>query len=670
MSSNLPPQGPGNGPQDPGSQGPGNPPPYGNQPPQYGQQPHGQQPPQYGQQPYGQQPYGQQPYGQPGQPGQPGAETLQQGSGQPVPPEKKKSSKKPLIVGVGALAAVALAGGATWAALTLSGGGPQPSEALPGETIAYASIDLDPSAGQKVEAIRTLNKFPAFKDELGIGEDDDLRKKIFEAIQEEGACEDVDYAEDIEPWLGERAAMAGVQLDKGETPVPVGVVAITDEGKAEEGIKTLKECGAGSGAVEESTELGSSDESDSESESGGSGDYVISGDWLYFAEDKDTAQEVADLAEEGSLEDDEDFQKWTGEMGDRGVLTMYAAPEAGAFIAEQFEGLSGLASGASATGTDDSSSLWSDEELAEMRQDMIDTGMTEEEADEYIESLTGSSSSSSSDSTMPDPEAGLEEMRKVFEDFEGAAATVRFNDGALEFEMAGDSAMAKAQGVEFSDKGGEAVSNLPEGTVAAVGMSLEGGWFDAFLEQMGSMSGQDPEEFVSQIESETGLSLPEDVETLTGDSLALAVGEDFDPEAIANSSDISDVPVGLRIEGDGGEIEKVIEKLRESAGPEAEQVITEVDGDTVAVGADEEFVKALTEDGSLGDSDVFEEVVPDADGASAVIFLDFDGSDDWLSSLVGDDAEVKENIDPLSGFGMTATVDGDVSHMKMRLTTD
>ena len=78
--------------------------------------------------------------------GQP--EYLSPGGGQPVAPEKK-SSKKPLLIGIAALAAVAVAGGATFAAIKLSGGGAQPSEALPAETLGYLSVDLDPRPGRR-----------------------------------------------------------------------------------------------------------------------------------------------------------------------------------------------------------------------------------------------------------------------------------------------------------------------------------------------------------------------------------------------------------------------------------------------------------------------------------------------------------------------------------------
>ena len=76
---------------------------------------------------------------------------------------------------------------------------------------------------------------------------------------------------------------------------------------------------------------------------------------------------------------------------------------------------------------------------------------------------------------------------------------------------------------------------------------------------------------MDELSDETGLDLPGDAETLAGDSAALALGSDFDPEAFFSSDDRSDVPVAVKIKGDPDEIEKVLDKLREMAGPEAER---------------------------------------------------------------------------------------------------
>ena len=152
-------------------------------------------------------------------PQQPGhAEYLEAGGGSRLPSETPAAAsggggrRRALLIG-GGVAALALVGVGAFAAFQFFATGAQPSEALPATTIGYASIDLDPSGAQKVEALRTLNKFPAFKDELGLDTDDDLRKALFDRIQGgEDACANLEYARDVESWLGNRAGVAMIEV--------------------------------------------------------------------------------------------------------------------------------------------------------------------------------------------------------------------------------------------------------------------------------------------------------------------------------------------------------------------------------------------------------------------------------------------------------------------------
>jgi len=70
-----------------------------------------------------------------------------------------------LVVGVGVLV-LALVGGITYGLRALSRGGAQPEDALPAGAFAFAEIDLDPPAGQKLDAFRFLRRFPALLDKL------------------------------------------------------------------------------------------------------------------------------------------------------------------------------------------------------------------------------------------------------------------------------------------------------------------------------------------------------------------------------------------------------------------------------------------------------------------------------------------------------------------------
>ncbi|TDD19059.1 hypothetical protein E1294_22330 [Nonomuraea diastatica] len=277
MSVNNPPSG-----QDPDrttaynwnqGQQPANPPttpmssgePYPPQQP-YGQQAqggYGQQPPQqewqqqaYGQQPsYGQQPQQQQQWQQGGwqqQQPQQGWQQEQgwqqqnqhaQGGWQQQGPEgfgpaepAKKGPKGWIIAVAAALAVVLLGGGAVWAVGAIGGGGTQPHEVLPADSIAYARLDLDPAANQKMALFQLARKFTVTKDTFS-GEDP--RKALFDTITKDDDSK-VDFAKDVDPWLGSRIGFAAVPSGKEEPDFAVAV-QITDEEQAKAGIAKLME---------------------------------------------------------------------------------------------------------------------------------------------------------------------------------------------------------------------------------------------------------------------------------------------------------------------------------------------------------------------------------------------------------------------------------------------
>ena len=113
---------------------------------------------------------------------------------------------------------------------------------LPGNAVAYARIDLNPSAGQKVAALRFLMKFPSAKEKIGLTSDkDDLRQKLFELIKKDSGDDlaDVDFDKDIKPWLGDRAGVAAIPGADGEEPDAVVAVEVKDEDKATKGLDKL-----------------------------------------------------------------------------------------------------------------------------------------------------------------------------------------------------------------------------------------------------------------------------------------------------------------------------------------------------------------------------------------------------------------------------------------------
>jgi hypothetical protein len=155
-------------------------------------------------------------------------------------PEPKKRGKLiPLVAGLAVVAVVA--GGGIFAYGKLAGGG-QPADVLPGNAIAYARIDLNPSAGQKVAAVRFMLKFPSAKEKIGLTSDkDDLRQKLFDLIKKDSGNElaDVDFDKDIKPWLGDRAGAAAVPGKDGGEPDAIVAVEVKNEDKANAGLDKL-----------------------------------------------------------------------------------------------------------------------------------------------------------------------------------------------------------------------------------------------------------------------------------------------------------------------------------------------------------------------------------------------------------------------------------------------
>lgn len=522
-----------------------------------------------------------------------------------TPPGRRRP--RGALIAVAAVGAAGAVAAGSWAAVSFMSGGSQPTTVIPATALAYAGFDLDPSAAQKIEAMRIIKKFPALDKELGMDAQDDIRKAILdEALAD---CKGVSYDDDVAPWIGERAAVAAVPGDKkGADPQPVVALQVSDEQLASEKLTELFECG--------------------EAEAGA---FVVAAGYAVIAETEKAAQATVDAAAEASLADDSTFQRWTGEVGDPGIVTVYAAPGAPAALVGLDEAMAGPG-----------------------------MGMTGAMDPKQVEELTKS--------------------------FEGAAGVVRFEDGAVEAEFA-------AGGLPEAYVGGEdavtSVGDLPDSTGMVYAMAFTEGWLQDYVEMMSSAEGMSAEELWAEAEAATGLELPEDAETLLGDSVSIVVDSSLDAK-VFQEEDPSNVPAGIRITGDADEITRVVDKLKRMLGPDAEMLVTETGDGTVALGLSQEYVGKLVDEGTLGEDPAFQAVVPDADRAAGVWYLNFDAGDGWVEALAGDaaamfeapadghvpddsgdiDAKIKENIAPLDAMGVSSWLDGNTARGLLRLTTD
>jgi len=343
--------------------------------------------------------------------------------------------------------------------------------------------------------------------------------------------------------------------------------------------------------------------------------HALAGDWILFGEADAPTDKIVKAADKGTLADDEGFKRWTDAAGDPGIMTGYAAPLAATRIVESME-----------AGGD---------EIPSAIKDKLDK-------------------------------------------FSGLGAVVRFADGGVELEGASDSAATGNKGI-VSEHGAEAAGSLPSSTAAAFGFGLAKGWVDEALDLYGPIlekdAGMSADDLVKMIEDETGLSVPGDIETLTGESLALAIDGDIDGEAV-QQFDPTAMPIGLKIKGDTKAIEKVLDKLRDAGakqGMPRNFVVSKTSGDYVVVSLNSKYADKLADQKGLGDSDLFGKVVPKDSDAASVFFINFDAGNHWLDKLLKDFGapdDVTDNVKPLQGVGVSSWVDGDEGHSLLTVTTE
>ena len=254
----LPPQSPPTAPPaapSPGYGGQSGPSGWSNEPaPGYGAQPgQGAQPGYGGQQGYGGQPgYGQQGYGgygnkamavsrvqavrvgwQPEQGGPPPQGGYGTAPPPQFPPQQSKKKRKPLLIGLVGLLVLVLGVGA-FAGVRFFAGSPDTlAERVPAGAVVYTHVNLDPSGGQKLGLLSLVNRINDAADE------DLLSFDMFESQMAPDS--DVNFGEDIQPWLGSEAAFYVSSFpvqDSNVTPDLALLIDVTDEESATEFVES------------------------------------------------------------------------------------------------------------------------------------------------------------------------------------------------------------------------------------------------------------------------------------------------------------------------------------------------------------------------------------------------------------------------------------------------
>lgn len=553
-----------------------------------------------------------------------------------------------LVAGVTA-GVLAIAAVAAWGATQyLSGGGPGAASAVPHDALAYVALDLDPSAGQKVEAYRTLRKFPAIREKIGSG--DDLRRALIGAVLSASSCKNLSYDDDFAPWLGNHVAFALLPgSGKSGEPRAELAVEVTDEDEAKKVIDAKGGCGQPDGPADFGTAF-------------------TDDGYMVISEDDADAQGIVRDAASSSLAEDADYRHWVDEAGGEGIVTGYVAAEAPQALFRSFMGMGGMG-GMGMGGPDMGWSSYQDSgsvRLAGRAPVFGDSPSPSPGLPDFSPrgprprfgmGMGGMSMLPMAPFMMGGP-AGL------FKDFKGAAFSLRFADGALELETA-TSAVGDAT---TRDAGASGIKDLPSSTAVAIGFAVSDSFAQDLMDSFASRMGKAQlDKAVAEAERETGLRLPEDLQTLFGDGVSVALDSSADLDRAFSGGEY-DLPLAVRIKGDPDAIVPVLDKLIKSADAQ-DDVVVKTGDNVVAVGFAPDQVAAVAGDGSLGESDAFRKSLPDLDQSGGGLFVNFDAGD-WLTNLADDDQEAKDNLAPLDSLGITATRDGDVLHAVVRLTTD
>lgn len=520
------------------------------------------------------------------------------------------------MIGAVAVGTVAVLGGGAFAAWWfLSGGGPQPEEALPASTIAVVSIDLDPSAGQKIEAIKALRKFPKFTDELDIDSRDDLRRFVFDKALGND-CKDLSYDDDVEPWIGERAALAAVDLGE-DSPVPTILLAITDQDKAKAGIEDVLAC-----ADDEET------------------GYALGEDFAVFSDTQKHAEAILADGKAKPLSEDDDYQEITDKVDDKGVVNFYVAKDTAGLIAD---------------------------ELANYEDELTGEATGEGRISYEPTAHRGSSAPAASGCN---PSDYYDEQLSAFT---GLAGTVRFNDGGMELEAISPGANGEAVPV------GKQVQELPADSALAFGASVPDESIDAGVDLMeaceeGMVSeiedatGLDlPADLKTLLGSSFTLTVSEDFPDDLND-----IDEPSDvPAGVVINGD-ADKITDL--------IDRLDRRLQESEGVSLDDIGVQVEssGDKVVLSPSESYADALAEKGALGEEKNFKDAVPDAARAASIFYLNFDSRiKDALLRLAADSGEdpdiieeIRDNLEPLTSLGYSTWADGGEAHFLLKIATD
>jgi hypothetical protein len=223
------------------------------------------------------------------------------------------------------------------------------------------------------------------------------------------------------------------------------------------------------------------------------------------------------------------------------------------------------------------------------------------------------------------------------------------------------------------------IGELPDSTVFAIseaggGQRLEQSWDDVM--KAAGESGTDIEAQIQQFEDQTGLSVPDDLETMLGDNVMFAVDQSGLTAEALSAGDPSLLNLGARFTGDKDAINGIYQKVESLIEQDSNGSIPFVKKDTddgIVIASNDGYAGKLSENGSLGDSDAFTSVVDDAADKELVMFFNFDAVEDQIlqaAEEAGAPVEVTDNLRPLQSVAITSETDGKYTNGSMVISVN
>jgi hypothetical protein len=526
----------------------------------------------------------------------------------PPEPTAGRSIKGLVIAGIAVVVVLALAGGAFAVYKKLDGGGAQPHDVLPASVIAYARVDVDPSASQKIALFKLIRKFPDAADEIGIeNADQDVRKLLFDEILKQGDC-DLTYDKDVEPWLGSRI---GLGLD--EDQAPLAAIQVSDEKNAEDGIKALFECGDEKASV------------------------AFLDGYAIVAENQKKADAAVKAAEKAPLADKKAFVADFDDLGEQGVASAWVDTSK---LVEAFPEFKDAMADASAA------------DLKEFEQ--AGTAAIALRTDGSTLELAGLSGLTDSvDKMTPAP------LGKLPADTVAALSIGGFGDQiAAQYDTL----------LQQFKQGFEGGLNDPSNTE---GMTAEEkDFYEEYFEE-NPIEAPDPEDYIAEFEQQTGLKVPGDLETLFGGGLTFAVGsKNLETlPTLSGPADVAALDVALQMTTDPDKAIDLAERLATLATQVGVDLSTTKTDDGAVIATNQDAADALDTSGSLGKDDTFRSVMPYGDDTLYGMFVDVGTILDKLSEAGPPDDVAKgiEEAKALKAVGVSYGKKGDHTVFSLRV---